>query len=85
MVPDTEETLMYLIFRDTILYYLPSNLIIIDLNEDPFLKEKDIQIIYLFIWLFITALYSSDEESGGGGFGTLPMLSKPTLFKDNLC
>lgn len=42
MVPDTEETLMYLIFRDTVLYYLLSYVITIDLNEDLFLKEKDI-------------------------------------------
>lgn len=49
MVPDTEETLMYLIFTDTVLYYLPSDSVIIDLNEDSFF-ERERRLNYLFIY-----------------------------------
>lgn len=52
MVPDTEETLMYLIFTDTVLYYLPSDSVIIDLNEDSFF-ERERHLIYLFIYLVV--------------------------------
>lgn len=52
MVPDTEETLMYLIFTDTVLYYLPSDSVIIDLNEDSFF-ERERHLNYLFIYLVV--------------------------------